>query len=386
MGFRRRIYVEGLNLERFIQHAGESGSRLSSLKRCGARRISAIVDERHMSHLCDIASNGGWMLTEGGRIGSGRITERLVGRWLLIVIIAFSAIGLTVSSQFVWRIEVHDAGAYAADIGETLKELGVHVPMARAALDIRQLRDVLEWRYPRVAWVECGLRGMSLSIRMVEGVNGESETLGDGPCDVVAARTGIVQRIETKAGTAVVKPGDLVAEGDVLIRGEERTSGGGVRAVAARGRVYARVWDSAAVKTSLRVFETEPTGRKKTVWNIRTPWFLLWRDTVSSYVHQDISVSEIPIGGFFWPFTIRKETRIETDFRSDITDYRSVLNENNQAASQKLFELIGGKESLVDIWVNWSIIEDEILLSVATGERLTDIARQERSSGMAVTE
>ena len=107
---------------------------------------------------------------------------------------------------------------------------------------------------------------------------------------------------------------------------------------------------------------------------------------MSSYVHQDMSVSEISIGGFFWPFTIRKETRIETDLRSDITDYRSVLDENNQAASQKLFELIGGKESLVDIWVNWSIIEDEILLSVATGERLTDIARQERSSGMAVTE
>ena len=107
---------------------------------------------------------------------------------------------------------------------------------------------------------------------------------------------------------------------------------------------------------------------------------------MSSYVHQDISVSEIPIGGFFWPFAIRKETRIETDIRSDTTDYRSVLDENNRAASQKLFELIGGKESLVDIWVNWSIIEDEILLSVATGEMLVDIAQQERSSDMAASD
>lgn len=53
---------------------------------------------------------------------------------------------------------------------------------------------------------------------------------------MVAARDGIVDSIRTKAGTALVQPGDVVRKGQILIRGEERT-GSGVRAVSARGVV-----------------------------------------------------------------------------------------------------------------------------------------------------
>ena len=55
-------------------------------------------------------------------------------------------------------------------------------------------------------------------------------------------------------------------------------------------------------------------------------------------------------------------------------------------ACQELLEKAGGKESLVDNWVNWSIIDDEILLAEAICERVVDIAQQERDSGMTATE
>ena len=94
----------------------------------------------------------------------------------------------------------------------------------------------------------------------------------------------------------------------------------------------------------------------------------------------------IPLGGLFIPFSIRTETRMETDLRSATRDFQSVLEENERAATQKLLQITGGRDSLVDNWVNWSIIEDEILLSVATGEMMVDIAQQERSSDMAASD
>lgn len=386
MGFQRKITVEGLNLERFIRRAGECSINLIGLERKGGRCISAVTDEAKLDELRDIADAGGWRMHSGERVGAGHMMERLCGRWLLLAILLAVCAGMLVVTRFVWRIEVYDAGAYEADIAQALAEMGIHAPMVRGDIDLLELRDALEWRYPQVAWIECGLRGMRLEIRVVEGVHGDTEITGNGPCDIVATRAGVVQRIETRAGTPVVKAGDVVSAGDTLIKGEERTSGGAVRQVAARGSVYARVWDSAAVQTSLRVVESDPTGRTQTARTVESPWFSLWRVEPAEYVHQDVTMREIPLGGFFWPLKIRDETRIETDLRSAMTDYRSVLDENNRAAVLKLYELAGGKESLVDNWVNWSIIEDEILLSVATGERLMDIGRQERSSGMAVTE
>ena len=386
MAFERFIHVEGLNLERFVRYAGNQGIRLREIDRSGPRCIRAIASDADIEKLWKIAADGGWRMKEGSRVGVGRMADRVRGRWLLLAVLAALALMTVVAGRFVWDIRIYDAGAYEADVRQALRDMGISAPMLRNTVDLGALRDELEWRYPQAAWVECGLRGMRLEIRLVEGVVGEMEVTGSGPCDVVAARTGIVQRIVTRAGTPVVKPGDLVMEGDVLIRGEERTSGGEVKPVAARGSVYARVWDSAAVRTSLRVVESIPTGKTQSVQRILSPWFDLWSVEASGYENEDVEAKEMAIGGFFWPLIWRTENRIETDIRSGITDYRSVMEQNNHAATRKLYEMVGGKESLVDNWVNWSIIEDEILLSVATGERLMDIARQERFSGMAATE
>ena len=67
-------------------------------------------------------------------------------------------------------------------------------------------------------------------------------------------------------------------------------------------------------------------------------------------------------------------------------DFESIVREGSEAAISKLLQSAGAEESYVDIWVNWSIIDDEILLSEAIGERLMDIAQQESCSGMAATE
>ncbi len=378
--------VEGLNIERFVRRAGEQGIRLTGIRRVGPKRLTALVPEDSMPALREIALNGGWKLTAGSRQGTGRAADWLHRRWLLAAAICMAGIALFAASQVMWRVEVVDGGSYAADIQSALAELGIEAPALRQTVDIGALRETLEWRYPRIAWFECGWRGTTLVVRPVEGVLPRADTEPDGSCDVAASRDGIVKIIVTRAGTPVVSAGDFVRKGDVLIRGEERTSEGAVRPVAARGNVMARVWTGSTITMPIRETITTYTGCEEMVWTIRTPWFNLWPMQDSAYNAYDTSVTEMPFGGFLLPLTLHVETRMEAQHSVQMRDIDEVKADAYAAAVRKLHEKINETESLIDIWGNCSIIDDEKVQSVAIGEMLVEIGVQVPSSGMAAPE
>ena len=377
--------AEGLNIARFLRFAGEENIRLTNIRRKGSRKVSACVCEDSLPALEALAMRGGWKLKLGTRHGAGRAAEWLRGRWLLAAAAMIVGIALYAASQVVWQIEITGAGAYSADIRAALAEMGIKVPMLRSSVNLGELRDELEWRYPRLAWFECGWRGAALIISPAEGVLPLADQRED-VCNIVASRDGLVHTIVTKAGTPVVKPGDVVGKGDVLIRGEERTSNGEIRPVAAQGSVIARVWTAAAVE--MPVFETitKYTGRTESVWTIRTPWFEFWPLKASSFDQYDTSVSEMAFGGIFLPVKLHMEMRMEAEITSTRRDQAELEADAKAAALRKLNEKLGLNESLIDIWGNCSMIDDETLLSVATGEILAEIGMQAIESGMAAPE
>ena len=380
------ITVEGLNIERFVRRAGEAEIRLTGMRRRSPRKLTACVPEYQLAALQELAVQGGWKLTLGQRQGWGHAADWLHRRWLLTAAILLAGVALAAASQIMWRIEIADAGSYDADLRQALKEMGISVPMLRRNVQVGELRDALEWRYPRIAWFECGWRGSILVIRPVEGVLPRKDGEYDGSCDVVATRDGIIHSIVTRAGTSVVEAGDFVRKGEVLIRGEERTSGEGVRPVAARGSVTARVWEGASIRMSAVETITSYTGSTDTVWTIRTPWFDLWPMADSGYDQYDTAVSELPFGGIFIPMKLRIERRMEANCTAQIRNADELEADAYQAALRKLYEKVGNQESLIDIWGNCSMIDAENIVSVAIGEMLVEIGTQVPASGMAAPE
>lgn len=376
--WRMEITVEGLNLSRFVRRAGEQGIALESLTLHG-RHLTAQVRENDLLVLKALAENGGWRLQTGRRLGTGRLLEKLRSRMALVAAMLLGVAALAQASQVMWRVEIENAGIYAADLPEYLAALDITPPRWKREVDTGALRDLLEWRYPETAWIECGWRGMTLTIRVVDGVASGMALSSEGAGDVVASRDGIVASILTKAGTAVVKPGTLVRKGDVLIRGEERTADGQTRPVSARGVVMARVWDSAAVTMRTTEQQTIYSGRVQDTLLVTTPLFPLWQVEESGFATQDVSRRTMPLGGFFFPMTCVWETRYECQMETKERLFAEVSGQAGTAALRKLREKIGMNESLVDKWVNCSMIEDEVLLAVATGERLVDIAIQQPS-------
>ena len=367
--------AEGLNIERLIRQAGEQGIAMSGLKRSGPRKLTGMVAEDDLPRLHELALAGGWRFAAGRRRGAGKWLDTLKRRWLLAAGCLLAAAALAVASQLVWRIEIIDPGVYEADLRGYLAAIDVRPLRWKRSFDLGALRDSLEWRYPEVAWIECGFRGTTLTVTVVEGVaSGEALThLGSG--DVVAARDGVVSIIVTLAGTPQVEAGDIVRKGQILILGEERTSDGLVRPVSARGKVLARVWDGASVRMSTMEQETVYTGRQQEIIVAACPWFDLWTAGESGFEQQDAAVRAMPLGGLFLPFTLRFETRMEAETALRTRDLDQVKEEAAVAATRRLREKVGGDDVFLTKWVDYSMIDDENLLAVAVGERVIDIAQ-----------
>jgi len=374
--WRQAIEAEGLNIERLIHQTGEAGITLTGLRRQGRRKICALVQEDDLPRLTEIAQRGGWQLTIGRRQGAGRMLEGVRSRWMLAVGALTGMALLCAAMQLVWQVEILDAGRYEADMRSYLEVLDIHPLRLKRSIDPGALRDSLEWRYPDIAWIECGWRGSTLSIKVMEGVPAGETLTHMGTGNVVAARDGVVDRVITVAGTPQVSAGDVVRQGDVLILGEERTSEGELRPVSARGKVYARVWESAQAEMSLWESETIPTGREQLVCVPTCPWFDLWRAAESGFEQQDIAIRTMRLGGIFLPLTLREERRIEVTVKRRKRDMTELQAEAEEAALRLLQEKLSTGDEFLTKWVDYSIVDDEILCAQAYGERIADIGVQ----------
>jgi len=375
-GLKRRVTVEGLNLERFFRVAGEQGVVCRGTRRSG-RKCTVLVDENKITLLENIAQQGGWKITVGSRQGIGRHLNKVHRHWLLAGLSAVFVIGLYIMSRLMWSITLIDAGPYGSDAQMYLRELGIQAPKWKSAVNFPELRDLLEWRYPDVAWVDCGWRGTELRITFTQGIPVDEHAAKDISRDIIASRGGIVESVVTLAGTPVVAPGDVITAGQLLIQGYERGSDDTQTPVSARGIVKVRVWDSASAKVSLRETQTSYTGNVAEVIWMDSGLFKLWRPGEATYEHFDTRRRTSPFGGLFFPLVLHIDEYQECHIDNMARPIEQVKQEAGEAAVLLLREKTGFDDDFVDKWVDYCMIEDEEVCAIAYGERIVDVASYE---------
>ncbi len=371
-GISRWVTVEGLNLERFIRLAGEKGVVCRKTRRKG-RRYTVLVAEEHVPILAETAQQGGWKFTSGSRYGFGRYVSTLRRHWLLAALALAVVVGIGCATQMMWHIQLVDAGAYKADAEIFLREYGVLPPRRKSNVDLNELREAMEWRYPDVAWIDCGWRGTTLRIIFVEGISSRSDA-DAASRDIIAARSGIVESIITTSGTPAVVPGQVIEAGQTLIIGYERGKDEEQLPVSARGVVTARVWDSTSASISLYENQTQATGRQQNVSWVDCGFFPLNTPSQAPYEHYDASRKNMPLGGLFFPFTIQWEERIEVSLEQTPRSLEEAQAEAGEAAMRLLQKKTGFHDDFVDKWVDYCMIEDEVVCAVAWAERIIDVA------------
>ena len=265
------LSLMGFNIERFLYICARRGIAMWDIKKYGKDSASVSMSMSDFFKIRQIAVKTRVRVHIKKKTGLPVLFKKYKKRYFLYGGCVLFAVSLLVTSQFIWTVEI--TGVKKADIEsirQVLEESGVRVGGLKYSLtSSMDIKNMMLNRVDNVAWAWVYIKGTKAVCEIYED-NLPQAALEEGvPCDIVAARDGIIRKIIARDGIKQVKSGDTVMSGDVLISGTIYNSTGGVGVtVPASGVVEAHTWHEITDTYKLYHETKVPTGEVKTFWRL----------------------------------------------------------------------------------------------------------------------
>ncbi len=370
-----RIRVTGPAVERFVNLAVSRGHRLWQTRRSG-RSLEANVEARSFRRLRRAARRTRSRVRILERHGLPFLLARTRRRPFLVLGAAVCLVALYAFSLVIWVVDVEGTAELDPElILEVAASLGLRPGVLRGSVNPREVERGLILAVNGLSWAAVELHGATALIRVIEKVPLEKPVVPAPPADIVAAKDGVIQSLIVLAGQPVVKEGDTVKAGQVLISGGTDT--------VARGIAKSRVWYQAYAEVRLHSLVHEPTGR----WwrhvvvrlgdRVTLPLWGWWSQPRGLYERRE-ERREVPWWRSGpWPVEVEIVTTVYTqvrDVRRDVTPEEAEAMARDAAVAALKDLLPEGSEPVVyDFEVT---VKNDILIGVlATAETLEDIAQ-----------
>ncbi|NLV22123.1 MAG: sporulation protein YqfD [Syntrophomonadaceae bacterium] len=278
------LLVKGKNQERIINLALSRGIYIWDIKWQG-NNLYLRIRSSALQAFQAIAEENDFELEIASKRGLPFLKTKARRRIGFLGGAAVFILALYVLSLFVWFIEVD--GNKVVDSKQILQSAarnGLYQGSGKWKFSCSEVEKAMLRELPRLTYAQCELRGVKAHIRVVEKVWPDDDFYG--PCHIVADRDGVVEDILVLEGQAIVKRGQVVGHGDILISGivyppepePEITEDSEIGApeepsfVRARGTIKARTWYEGYGECPRRLETKILTGKKAWEIKLTTPW------------------------------------------------------------------------------------------------------------------
>ena len=124
-------------------------------------------------------------------------------------------------ASFVWLVEVEGNERISSlDIITSLEEKGYSVGKLKYKLNLREAEQYLVNQYSDIVWSGIKFEGTRLVVQVSEVVPKPQVNDQNIPCNIITKRDALITYIATYKGMPLVKKGDTVRKGDVLVAGQ----------------------------------------------------------------------------------------------------------------------------------------------------------------------
>lgn len=375
-----RLQAVGAFPERLLNLCAQQGVTFWAVEWRDGQTLVLTVRQGCLNRVQELAPRAGCDLTVEEQAGVPSFLTRFRRRYAFLVGLFLSVLVVCVGSRFVLTVEVtgNDRVADAAILSQLRRE-GLRPGVYGPHLDTKQIALNTQLALKELAWVSVNLYGTRTQVVVREIVPAPKLLAQEGTGDVVARAGGVVLEVDAAAGQAKVRPGDTVAEGDVLISGTVTMEGPQYSDVPPRylyvradGQVWARTWRTVRSSTPLSVNTKRYTGRERSRWSVTVldKRINFFRNSSISWSEYDkiskTHTATLP-GGQVLPISVTRERLKEwqpVPASVDLTAAQQLLEEQLCA---RLAQLVGEDGRV--ICVDWSAkVADGVLTVTGVAE------------------
>ncbi len=273
------ILLKGRNTDRMLERLRNNGIVVRNAERVSPVELRLTVCRKDFFRLRPLLKGTGCRVRIRRRAGAPFLLVRLWRRKALWIGLILCVAAWSVMPSRVLEIRVSGCETVPESVVlRALEAQGVRRFYPLPDTELVVISTYARAYDERIAWIGLKKVGAVLEVSVVE--RGERVTTldEDTVCDVVAVKDGVITSVEVYEGNALVKPGDVVRAGDVLIEGVFFPKTNEIvlepLSVHARGEVTANVVYSTSYAQDATTEDIVDTGRTAdymlvSLWGIR---------------------------------------------------------------------------------------------------------------------
>lgn len=366
------ITVEGYFIERFINICISKKIMLWDIKRDKSTILNTNLGISDFKRIKQIAKKTKCRVNIESKKGLPFFLNKHKKRKIFLILLILFALSLFVLSTFVWNIDVEGTETIdKTEIFEILNENNIYIGAWKNNIDVVKATNSIRLKRNDVAWVGIEIKGTNAIVKIVESDLKPDIVDESDYCNIISDKDGSIVKVIAKNGTPVVKEGDIVKKGSVLIAGYIEGKYTGTRYVHSDGEVLAKVWYSKKRKIILEKNEYIRTGKFESKYCIRIKNFVInLYKTLPNFQNYDKIEEDKKIRifqDFYLPIEIVKNTYYETELQKITYEFEDAKQNLITELENELNKEIGEKDILnkqVNIYESDEGTEVELIYEV----------------------
>lgn len=348
-----RIQIVGPSPEQLLNLCAMSGISFWSAKPEDEFTLQITIHKESLDQVQALAERVQCTLKVQGKKGAPFFLRRFRKRYTLLAGLVISMFALLCSSLFIWEFEVTgNETISSAQILNILEEEGVGIGTYWPSLVSDSIRSKVLVKIPELSWMTVNVRGSRAEVIVRERVLKPELVHDKEVTHVLAEKSGIVTEMRVYRGTPLVKPGDTVVSGDVLVSATVRSALAPERNVRAMADVYARTWYEITSACPMETAVKQYSGKKKTktalVIGDKRINFYLSGGIIEDSCDKIIKETKLALGDVFsLPVMLVQEQYEFYDTVASEVDLNSKRRDMEETLASHLAAEIGGSGEIV---------------------------------------
>lgn len=375
------IQVEGYFIEKFINICISKKILLWNIKKDKNNLLYANISIQDFKRISKIAKQTKCRIKIKNKKGLPFWLHKYKKRKIFAIFLCIIFVAIWLLSNFIWNIQIEgNVSIPIEEIQELVQKEGIKIGKLKSEIETKSIINKMRLERDDLAWVGIEIKGTNAIIKVVEADKKPEIINEDEYCNIVANKEGVIVKVNALNGTSLVKEGDVVKRGAVLIGGFLEGKYTGTRYVHANGEVKAKVWYTAKKKIQLKNSKKTYTNTEENFYAIKVNNFKInLGKTLSKFEKYDTIVQNEKMklfSDFYIPIDIVKTTNkeyIEENIKYTVEQAKQKAVEE---AKKELAEQTKEKE-IINTYINYKESTNEVEAEVIY-EVLEEIGTKEK--------